>query len=195
MEKKKLKIGIDLDDTILNWFEDFILFCKENFGYELKKERFIYFKEEDFGSNENFTKALEEYVLQGKNWEMEFFIDFLDVFDELSSLFEIYFITARISDNKIKTKEFLKNKIGDNFELLYKNDFENLRKSDICLNKNISIMVEDDAGHALGCAKSGIRCFLLDKPWNQNCEHENIIRVKDWNEILEKIMEVENGIY
>lgn len=193
--KKKLKIGIDLDDTILNWFGDFILFCKENFGYELKKERFIYFIKEDFGSDEKFLEALEEYFAQGKNWEIEFFEDFLENFEILSSIFEIYFITARVRDNKIKTNEFLENKIGLNFNLIYKNEFESLSKSDICLNKNILIMIEDDERHAIDCAEAGVKCFLLDKPWNQNCEHENIIRVKDWHEILEKIKEVENGVH
>ncbi len=49
-------------------------------------------------------------------------------------------------------------------------------------------MIEDTKEHSELCAKDGIKTFLLDKPWNQHCvEHENIIRVKDWNEILERL--------
>jgi len=32
-------------------------------------------------------------------------------------------------------------------------------------------------------ATAGINVILLDKPYNVDCAHENITRVKDWNEI------------
>ena len=60
-------------------------------------------------------------------------------------------------------------------------------KGELCKDLNVDLMIEDDPKYAEDCALKGINVLLLDKPWNQNCiEHENIIRVKNWKEILER---------
>ena len=59
------------------------------------------------------------------------------------------------------------------------------KKIKIGIDLGIDFMIEDDRKHSKNCAEKGIKCFLIDKPWNQNFEHENVIRVNGWNEILE----------
>ena len=45
-------------------------------------------------------------------------------------------------------------------------------------------MVEDRLEVAISLAKQGIKVFLMDRPWNQFDDlNENIIRVKDWEDI------------
>ncbi len=52
----------------------------------------------------------------------------------------------------------------------------------------IKIMIEDNPEYALDCAKNGIKTFLLDKPWNKNySQHENLIKVKSWEEIVKSL--------
>jgi uncharacterized HAD superfamily protein/NTP pyrophosphatase (non-canonical NTP hydrolase) len=48
----------------------------------------------------------------------------------------------------------------------------------------MNFMVEDNGDNALKVAKKGFKVYLFDKTYNQNTRHENIIRVKSWEEIL-----------
>ena len=186
-ETEKIKIGIDIDDTILDWFIDFILFCKNNFNYSLSSENHIYYLKEDFGSEENFISAIKEYALQERTWKMNFFDDFLEVSNLLFDNFDVFFITSRVYDDRIKTLKFLRDSIKKNFTLIYSKDFENFSKGEICFKNGVKIMVEDCKKHSIDCAEKGIKVFLIDKPWNQNCEHENIVRVKNWKDLLENL--------
>lgn len=58
-------------------------------------------------------------------------------------------------------------------------------KSELCYDYWIEIMVEDNYDYAIELAENGIKTYLLEKPWNtwQEVNHENIIRVKSWDEI------------
>ena len=66
-------------------------------------------------------------------------------------------------------------------------------KDEICNDLNLDLIIEDSPYYSKNCAEKGIKVLLLDKPWNQNCEHENIIRVNNWKEVLEKIKEMGDG--
>jgi len=79
-----------------------------------------------------------------------------------------------------------------NFELIFSSNpyikTKGKTKGEICKELGIDFMIEDSVEHSEICAKEGIKVFLLNKPWNKNCiDHENIIRVKSWNEILDKL--------
>ena len=54
-------------------------------------------------------------------------------------------------------------------------------------------LAEDSEKSSLSYAENGIRVLLLDKPWNNSVNHENIFRCKDWPEILEKMEDFMNG--
>ncbi len=56
-------------------------------------------------------------------------------------------------------------------------------------------MLEDNKDYAFNCAENGIRVILFDRSWNKDCKiNKNIIRIKSWEEALEKIKEIENAI-
>ncbi|MBI4973967.1 hypothetical protein HZC27_05130 [Candidatus Roizmanbacteria bacterium] len=59
------------------------------------------------------------------------------------------------------------------------------RKSEICIEEGINIMIEDHLEYALDCANEGIKVLLLPMPWNKNesITHPNIKRVTSWSEI------------
>lgn len=52
-----------------------------------------------------------------------------------------------------------------------------------CRKLNVDVMVEDKPDVALYLAEKGTKVLLVDAPYNQGLEHENMIRVFSWNEI------------
>jgi uncharacterized HAD superfamily protein len=115
-----------------------------------------------------------------------------DSISELSKDYEIFFISSRV-DARNGTLESLNKHFSDvDFKMYFSSNpyygNEGKTKGELCKELKIDFMVEDDVRHSEVCAKEGIKVFLLDKPWNQNCvEHENIVRVKNWKEIQEKL--------
>jgi len=63
------------------------------------------------------------------------------------------------------------------------------KKSEICVEEGISIMIEDHVDYALDCALAGIQVYLLPAPWNKNnnITHSNIKRVNNWTEITDHL--------
>jgi uncharacterized HAD superfamily protein len=59
------------------------------------------------------------------------------------------------------------------------------KKSDICKEEKVGVMIEDALEYALDCAVNGIKVLLVDSPWNQkNNLHPKIKRVFNWKEII-----------
>jgi uncharacterized HAD superfamily protein len=52
-------------------------------------------------------------------------------------------------------------------------------------------LIDDKPEVVLHLADNGIKVFLFDTRYNQNVNHENIIRVYDWNDVYGKIAEIE----
>ncbi len=53
------------------------------------------------------------------------------------------------------------------------------------------VLIDDKPEVVLHLADNGIKVFLFDTRYNQNVNHENIIRVYDWNDVYGKIAEIE----
>jgi len=186
--KKKLKIGIDIDDTIVDFFEDFIHFCNEDNGLDLTIQDLI--ERGFFGllkTREEVVLALEKYVETGRIYTRDVFEDFLNSFDKIKCE-DIFLITARSFDNPEKTKEFLKQKInGFDFRIYYVKDHPEKNKLAIAKELGLDLIIEDSPKEAKLCSNGGIQVFLIDKPWNQGVSHEKIIRVNNWKEIMDKL--------
>jgi uncharacterized HAD superfamily protein len=59
------------------------------------------------------------------------------------------------------------------------------KKSEICLEENVEVMIEDHIDYAVDCASVGIRVFLFNMPWNQTkALPKGIRRVFSWKEII-----------
>lgn len=59
-----------------------------------------------------------------------------------------------------------------------------------CRKFDVDLMIDDKPDVALYLANNGIKILLFDTRYNQNINHENIIRVYDWDEIYIKINEI-----
>jgi len=59
-------------------------------------------------------------------------------------------------------------------------------KGEVCRELWVECMIEDNYDYALDLAESGIKTYVLEKPWNKNREekHENIIKINNWDEFI-----------
>lgn len=72
-------------------------------------------------------------------------------------------------------------------EIHYSNhyEWESRRKSEICKELWITLLIDDAFENALDMIENGLSVILMEKPWNREIqfEHKNLLRVKNWEEI------------
>lgn len=59
-----------------------------------------------------------------------------------------------------------------------------------CIKYSAVLMIEDKPDVALHLADNNIMVLLFDTRYNQDVNHDNIIRVYDWNDVYKKITEM-----
>lgn len=189
-----MKIGVDLDGVINNtqkFFSDF---------YYLKTGKYVDFeniKKFDFWEDEAISESKEEIIalfheFHDQEDTFQLIEGVEEAFDFFSKTSDILVITARPVKFKESTERLLRVNLDPiNFEIIFAAGLYGgeKKKSDVCVERGIEVFIEDSKEHAEECAEKGIKVFLLDKPWNQDFEHENVIRARDWNHILEMIRE------
>jgi len=189
-----MRIGIDIDEVIVEFLDSFLEFYNSKHNKNFKKEDFksYIFEETLGGTHEDSVNLIKEFSYSEDPKLVE---DALEVINQLAKGHELIVLTARHPMFKEKTTHLLKKHFGDIFlEILYTGEaFEKqgVTKADLCKNLGVNFIIEDNKLFSFECAQKGIRFFLLDKPWNQNHEeHENIIRVNNWREILDNLTQV-----
>ncbi|HKL23216.1 MAG TPA: hypothetical protein VJ895_00525 [Candidatus Nanoarchaeia archaeon] len=192
-----MKIGIDLDDTLWKFHESFFKFYNNKFGTNYKvQDYWIYNLETFLGIEREETNELfEEY----ESLEEYKYIPLLDGVKEgldfvYKNFEEVHYLTARpiFHENLIKNRL---SKIIEEEPILFFQLDENRKriedKSDYCIRNDISIMIDDGYHNLEGCSEKGIKSFLIDYAWNRDKNlNGNIVRVKNWKEIVEKLEEI-----
>jgi len=189
---EKLKIGIDIDEVVVEFFKKYLELFNKKFEKNLTFENIVKFNIWNLTdvSREDALKLIEDFYNSEDFFELDLIEGVKDALIKLHKNYEIHFITSRPESVKEKTNLFLKSLFEDIYFNLHFSEGvfgEFKTKAQICKELGIKILIEDRRKYAFECAQNGIKVLLLDKPWNQNCEHENIIRVKNWKEILEKV--------
>ncbi len=191
---EKNKIGLDIDGVVLNFISSFLDYfnLKNKTNYSL--ESLTNYNLWECGlsnSKEEVIRIIDEF----QNSEYFDKIDFVegakDSINLISNFYEVYFITSRPESIKEKTEKFFYNHFPNHkHNFIFSGEiYGGKKKSEICKNLGIKIMVEDNVEYSLDCATKGIKVFLMNNPWNKNYEnHKNIIRVNGWKEIFNKLM-------
>ncbi|MFB5637734.1 MAG: hypothetical protein ACE5RF_04920 [Nitrosarchaeum sp.] len=193
MENKKIKIGIDLDDTVWKFHEKFFEFYNEKYGTSYSVDNYdIYNFEEFLGiTREQVFSLLDEHETLDKYKKIPL-LDFVkESLLELDKKYEIHFITARADYQKDLILSRLSEIFDRELPIFFQYDEnrnEKCGKVDYCLENGIKIMIDDGYHNLIKCSENGIKCFLIDYAWNKEKElNENIIRVNNWKEIMEEI--------
>ena len=61
-----------------------------------------------------------------------------------------------------------------------------------CKKLDVDAMIEDKPDVALMLEENNIKVLMIDAPYNKDVNHENIIHVKDWLEVKERLIELKN---
>lgn len=192
-----MKIGIDIDGVVADFFKKFLEFYNKKTGNNILIENWVTYNFWDFLpiTKEEGWELMNEFYLLDDFDEMPLIEGAKEAILQLSKENEVYIITARPLKWGEKTKRFFdKHFPGEKIKLIYCRDDKDkvIYKREICNNLGINILIEDYRDIALQCAEIGVRVILLDSLYNKNIRHENVIRAKNWNEILEKINELNN---
>lgn len=188
-----MKIGVDIDEVITELMKPFLEYSnsKNKTSFKLEEiDNYHLWETKLYNSKEEAVKDMIEFHHSEKFDDITLAEGVKEILNKVSRTHEIHFITSRPEIVKEKTNNFIKENFPeDDFKVIFSGEvYGGKSKSEICLEENISIFVEDNASYAFDCAKEGIKVFLIDKPWNKDYEeHENIIKVKNWNEILENL--------
>ena len=189
-----MKIGIDIDNCISN-FDDTLLkeylkhdkelrntgIINENPEY-IRKGMFDWTDEEEksfYNANiENFAKNLKQIE------NSSYYIKKLK-----EDGHEIYIITGRNNrdyTNSFKLTKEKKKKYNIVYDkLIFTNSHDKHEKTEVCLENNIDLMIEDSTKICLDLINNGIKVYTMNTRYNQ--KEEKLDRVTKWKEIYERI--------
>ncbi|MFH1711483.1 MAG: hypothetical protein ABH840_04185 [Nanoarchaeota archaeon] len=182
-----MKIGIDVDDVLTETFKKFLKVYNERYSKNFEFENLSSFylwdvldisKEEAF----NLVDEIMEEELEVVEGAVEGVVG-------LKETHEVFIITSRPERHIKITEDFIKKYFGD-LKIFYSKGVHGgeKTKAEICKELGIDFFVEDCDMYALDCAEKGIKVLLLDKPWNKSAvESNNLIRVKNWGEVMGKL--------
>lgn len=192
-----MRIGIDIDNVISNFNEKLLdeylkhdkelrnsgiinsnAYIRKMFDWTDEEEKIFY-----YNNIERIAKDLD--VVQGAK-------EYIDKLKQDGHT--IYIITGRdngeYSDSYNMTKEWLKKFDIFYNELIFTNAYNKQSKADICVKKNIDIMIDDSISMCKNCIAQGIKTYIMDTQYNRK---NNIPRVHDWKEIYEVIKSEEKS--
>jgi uncharacterized HAD superfamily protein len=187
-----MKIGVDIDEVIAETINAVIAFHNEAYGTTLKKADFS-----SYDCHEIWGGTEEEAILK---WHEFFETDHFTSISPIAGAYpallalkqkghELFAITARQHLIAKQTEDWVDEYFPDIFSGIYFGNRSGLegikrKKSDMCTELGITILIEDDLHHANDCVKHGIEVFLFDKPWNQKELPNNAQRVHSWSDIM-----------
>ena len=162
-----MRIGIDIDDTLVSTSESFDEVIKK-YGVSFSKK----FKEDWTKEEKNFifNNYLKETLINAKIKD-----NAKEVLNELNKLgHEIIVITARTENNCNGIEQNTKKLLEDNNIKISEYYFAQYKKSDIAKKIELDLMIDDSINVYENMKKDNIDCILFDEKMN-------------WKDVLEYI--------
>lgn len=188
-------IAVDLDEVLSETIDGVLAVNNyEINGTKIKKENIrnynLHWNEELKLNKDDDLKIFDKLWNSDKKREVKPVEWALEKLNELKSeWYKFIIITARREKLRDYSTEWIEKNYPWIFdEVIFTNySTENeIVKSEICKQKWVEIMIEDNLDYAIDMANIGVKIFLIDKPWNKHYNpetHKWIIKVNGWNEI------------
>jgi uncharacterized HAD superfamily protein len=194
-----MNIAIDLDDVVVDIISGISTAYNKKYGTQ-----FTLSDHTSFGFHTIWnctpTEAMNEVYEFYNSPDMEDLQPVAGALDSIRILHQnhtLVFITSRPTVIEDKTHTWIKKHLATlSIPIYHTNQFSaeteaKVTKSSICKKLSVEIIVEDSPINTEDCASAGIKVLLFDRPWNKEVANSNTItRVKNWDEILEKINEL-----
>lgn len=199
--KERLKIGIDIDDVLLDLIGTLSEYHNFVYGTSLTKEDF-----HTFYFNEVWGGTLEQAIFKAYQFVESPFFDKMKVIPfaqkAISFLKKDHYlvnITSRLESSEKKTAGQIHNFFGGAFsEIHFTNEWVKDRKKskqDVCSDLSLNLFIDDSLENVKKCSSKGINCFLFGNyKWNQCFKEDlpdNVSRVENWKEALIEIKKLE----
>lgn len=184
------KIGIDIDEVVVEFMKHFIDYWNLEKGTSFRVEdleTYHLWETPVHLSKEESMREVLKFQMSPLFEQTSFVEGVFESIRELAKIHKIFFVTARPKEIRGETENMLnENLSGVDFNIFFSGDvYGGKSKSEICIDCGADILIEDNYHYAVDCAEKGIKVFLLDKPWNRNCDNNlNIKRVSGWKEIV-----------
>lgn len=194
-----MNIGIDIDDVLAEFASEILPFYNKKYGTSLSiDDIYTYDLSKIFHIDRQrvvervyeFYKSKEfEHILPSKGAQ--------DVLKVLKKQHTLFVITSRPDFITKITGNWINHYFPHTIEkILHSNQFsieseKMIKKSQLCKQHNISVLIEDAPEYAKDAAENGISVILLDKPWNRTVKNSPFIRrALQWNSIPKMISEI-----
>ena len=190
-----MRIGIDLDEVVVDFARKFIDKAKKNFGKEVSYENIYSWHLWDvFGISREEAIKIAEDIFQEDLENLEFVEDARDTIINLLKENEIFIITSRPIKFYERTKRFVEKSIDSRIGVFFSGGVADSgkTKSEICKELGIDLMIDDHIGYYNDCVNKNIKTLLFTKPWNKN--EKGVERINSWKEIPEIIEKMKKEI-
>jgi uncharacterized HAD superfamily protein len=175
-------IGLDFDDTLMPTRTMIVAHLNKVYGKTIGLEELknYYFGPEWGITGEDFERIFVEHEAAFHDCPpLPGVMETLSAWRKTRTFFVI---TGRPMEWLSSAREWLK-RHGIPVERIHSAE-HTVDKARIAKEEGITLFVEDNPRVANDLAEKGIDVILLDTPYNQECSHPRITRVKDWFEIL-----------
>ncbi len=188
-----MRIGVDIDDTLVDLVTPFTEFHNEAYGTSLRKADFITYATWQIvgGTHEDDLRKFAEFDQTAHAKNMKPMDGACAAIDVLSKVHELCIITARPESFVSETHLWLREHFPEKFKDIYfAQDYKTSavtrqHKADFVTQLGVHMFIDDNMRYAEECAEVGTRVLLFNQPWNQ-APHlpAGITRVHSWEEIL-----------
>lgn len=186
-------IAIDIDEVLLPHFQDLITYYNNLYGTNLTLADNHPKDVSRWGTDSRKTAIgrVQKFFETDEFKNSQPFIEAKHAVRELAHNFRLVVVTARDTIIEETTRDWLNQHFNELFQEVhftstYSLDGRERSKSDVAKAAQVDWLIDDSYEHILGAAKEGISGLLFgDYPWNQQKKlPENVLRVKDWSEVL-----------
>jgi uncharacterized HAD superfamily protein len=190
-----MKIAIDLDEVLADFSGTFLELYNQTYGTNWKKDMlYSYTFEEVFG------KSIDEILsLIYKMYDLKLdqtikpIKGAKEAVKKLKDKHTLFVITSRQNDFEKQTKEWVQKHFPNTFEKVILTNYFSRHgvektKAEVCDELGIDLFIDDQSKYCNVCVSKERVVFLFDAIWNKKDSLKSeIIRVKNWEEIIDNI--------
>lgn len=186
-----MKIWVDLDEVLAEFVECFLLYHNKINNTNYKKEDFFSYNFPDVYGGTKEDNLQEVFDFQQSEYfpQIQPVVWAFEVLEKLKSDHTLYIITSRQDYIQEQTRARVNKWYPNIFKEIYFTNEYSLewtprKKSDVCNELDIELMIDDSLIYAEDCATAERKVLLYNRPRNQAQPiASNIQRVQDWDEI------------
>jgi len=189
-------IAVDIDDVLAAENEGIREFTNRKYGLNHTPEDYLIegdFKgywEKIWQLNETEAKKhYEDFLKSSTKAHLQVVDGAVSALSKLKSRYDLVVISSRFGPAINISKPWIEEHFPDTFravELIAQRN-EATTKADVCKELGVSYLIDDDPAACNLVAREGIKVLLFgDYGWSRNVGlHQGIVRVKNWQEVLE----------